>query len=747
MELNEQQRFAIEHENGPLLILAGAGSGKTRVLTERVVHLIRNKHVHPSEILAVTFTNKAAAEMRNRIERTIGLTAREVWINTFHSACLKILRRNAEHTGLSPHFVIFDSSDQLSLIKKILIELNISDRLVTPRGAVEKISRAKDSLTTPDNYPSGDFYQGKMAEVYKRYQEELQKNGAVDFGDLIMLTVMLFRKHPEVLKHYQSKFRYILVDEYQDTNHSQYELIRMLSDKYKNISVVGDPDQSIYAWRGADISNILDFERDFEGANVIKLEQNYRSTKTILAASDAVIANNSERKPKTLWTDNEEGEPINMIEVADEREEARSVVKEIRNLTSSGILHKDIAIFYRTNAQSRVFEDEFRRERIPYVIYGGIRFYDRAEIKNIIAYLRLVINPNENVSLKRIINIPARGIGNTTVKKLEAYSSAAGVTIYEYITTHLQPPDFNSGTRQKLLKFALLVKELTELRDLPPAELVAEAVNKTRYVEDLVAERTEETNERVLNIDELISAVSEAIKAQPEMTLADFLDQVALISDIDSYNEGEDVLPLMTLHLAKGLEFPYIFIVGMEEGVLPHIRALDESAELEEERRLFYVGMTRARKKVHLAHANQRMIRGSFSYNVPSRFMDEIPEKFVLRTQCSVRSTPYALGRKENAERDDFGQGCNCDDFSQVTFEDQEIVNNSSRFALPSSPITDNRSPNTGYRVGQRVRHPTFGEGIIRKTEGKIGQQKLIIQFKTGELKNLSAQYAKLSVY
>lgn len=724
MELNQQQQLAVQHKNGPLLILAGAGSGKTRVLTERVVALINNRTCHPSQILAVTFTNKAASEMRGRIESRIGTFAREAWINTFHSACLKILRRHGDKVGLPPNFAIFDDSDQISLIKKILIELNIGDKLFTPRSVLEKISRAKDSLISPKDYPDGDFYQAKVASVYRRYDEELRRNGCADFGDLIMLTVKLFKKNPEILEHYQDKFLHILVDEYQDTNHSQYTLMKMLAEKHKNICVVGDPDQSIYAWRGADISNILEFERDFPGAKVIKLEQNYRSTKNILAASDAVIENNTSRKPKTLWTENEEGDLIGIVETQDERKEARLVAEKIRDMRVSGTSLKDIAIFYRTNAQSRLFEDELRNLGVPYTIFGGTRFYDRSEIKNIIAYLRLVNNQSDDVCLKRIINTPIRGIGKTTVDRLTSYASNANMSMYEFLTLRLSDTDFSNGTRQKLALFVNLIRQMTELTKLPLPELVTEAIAKTKYVEALLAEKTDEANDRIANIDELISAVSEAYKQNPEMKLADFLDQVALISDIDKYSDNEDVLPLMTLHLAKGLEFDHVFIVGLEEGILPHIRAIDESDELEEERRLFYVGMTRARKSLCLCHANERMVRGNYNYNVPSRFLEEIPAKYLVQL---TRTEKYRHIIKKQ-EHDSFDS-----DFNQVQPNevfDQEIV--------------DSQEPS--YHVGQRVRHPVFGSGIIRKTEGPAGKQKLIIQFNSGELKKVSAEFANLSI-
>ncbi|OGQ48718.1 MAG: hypothetical protein A3I09_04700 [Deltaproteobacteria bacterium RIFCSPLOWO2_02_FULL_47_10] len=706
MSLNKEQQLAVEHVNGPLLVLAGAGSGKTRVLTERVVHLIKNNHCRPWQILAVTFTNKAAQEMKTRIEKRIGPVAREVWINTFHSACLKILRRHAEQVNLDPHFAILDEADQLSLIKKVLAELNISDKILSPKSAVEKISRAKDSCIIAKDYPDGDFYHEKIAAAYRGYEK--QKLGAVDFGDLIMLATILFRTKPEILAHYQERFRYVLIDEYQDTNHAQYELVRQLVDKHKNICAVGDPDQSVYAWRGADIGNILEFEHDFEGAAVIKLEQNYRSTKNILAASDAVIANNKSRKPKTLWTENEDGCKVNIIETKNERKEAAEVVSKIKEITKDGGKLKDIAIFYRTNAQSRSFEDELRREGLPYAIYGGIRFYDRAEVKNAVAYLRLIRNPSDDISLKRVINAPIRGIGKTTVEKLETCSKLANTSICDFIATRLDTADLNSGVRQRLSVFTKLIKDLRALASLPLPQLVSEAITKTGYIQALEKENTEDSDDRIANLDELVSAVSEACKQSPELTLSDFLDQVALISSIDRYDYDTDFIPLMTLHLAKGLEFSNVFIVGLEEGVLPHIRAVDDLKELEEERRLFYVGMTRAKKALYICHANERLIRGNYNYNVPSRFLEEIPEKLVNRLFAHCPSSFH---------------GETNDDFNQISYTDLQVA---------------------GFKTGQRVIHPTFGEGIVRKTEGHADQQRLIIQFKSGELKRLSAKYANL---
>jgi len=747
MNLNPQQREAVLHGAGPLLILAGAGSGKTRVLTERICHLVNSGQALSHQIFAVTFTNKAAGEMKTRVEERIGPAARDLWISTFHSSCARILRRHAEAAGLNPHFAIYSGADQLSLMKDVLAELNISDKILSPRGAIEKISRAKDSLISPERFPDGDFYHAKIAATYRRYNEELRKNAALDFGDLIMLTVRLLQNSPEILKHYQGQFRFIMVDEYQDTNHSQYELVRMLAGGHKNICVVGDPDQSIYAWRGADISNILEFERDFEGARVIKLEQNYRSTRTILAASDKLIANNRGRKPKTLWTENPDGSKIRIFESKDDRGEAKMVADEIKRLAGKGVKFSDIAIFYRTNAQSRSFEDELRIRGIPYVIFGGIRFYDRLEVKHVLAYLRLLVNPNDNTSFKRVINVPARGIGKTTLEKIESLAASQGLSIYETIKMNLSAAGLNGGTMKKVLGFVSLLDNLRELPqdDLP--KLVTQVVEKTNYVVSLMEENTDEAADRVANVNELISAVAETCRQMQEATLADFLDQVSLISDIDKLQEGEQALPLMTLHLAKGLEFDNVFVVGLEEGLLPHSRALSEDSEMEEERRLLYVGMTRARKELYLTHARERMVRGSYTYNVTSRFLEEVPEKYTEIFKSP--SLDFGSYSRNSIGGSSFGHKESESAFGNLWSKRTKGQESSNSFDSEFSQVAPDDWAEEGgvyFKTGQRVRHPIFGDGVVRKAEGKPPSQRLIVQFANGDLKKLAATHANLSV-
>ena len=714
MNLNPRQIEAVEHDTGPLLIIAGAGSGKTRVLTNRVAHLIQNRNVRHDNILAVTFTNKAAGEMRERIGRMVGSTT-GLWVGTFHSTCARILRTHGDKIGLPRHFSILDESDQTKIIKESLKTLDISDKLLSPQSALDKISRSKDSLINADDYPDGDFYGSKVASVYRHYQATLQKEGSLDFGDLIMKTIELLNRSPEVLFKYQNQFKYILIDEYQDTNHAQYELIRILARGHKNLCVVGDPDQSIYRWRGADINNILEFERDFPGAKVITLDQNYRSTKTILNASDALIENNETRRPKTLKTENPEGDPISVSETGDEKSEAASVVRKIKTLTADGFKLNEIAIFYRTNAQSRVFEDELRRASIPYIIYGGIKFYNRSEIKDIIAYLKLLQNRDDDTSLKRIINSPVRGIGKTTIEKLWLAANNNNCSIYNLITAHADGLDLNAGTKKRLNKFVNLIETLDSLKTLPLPELIMSVVEKTGYIMSLHKLGDDTAGDKIANVDELISVARERSDESEQITLSDFLDQVALVSGIDSYNDGTAQLPLMTLHLAKGLEFRAVFIVGLEEGLCPHSRSITNPDELEEERRLFYVGMTRTMEKLFLCHAQQRLTRGNYTYNIASRFLREIPEKFVERDTVLTRpSWPCKKETRPNATYDDFNQ-------------------------LPDEE--------RGYRVGQRVLHEAFGEGVIRKTEGRPGQQKLVVQFKSGAVKRLSAQHAPLSTH
>jgi DNA helicase-2/ATP-dependent DNA helicase PcrA len=734
MNLNPEQLKAVEHAGGPLLVVAGAGSGKTRVIVHRIAHLIEKHKVHPSNILAVTFTNKAAGEMRGRLEAMLGSAARELWIATFHAACLRILRRHSADAGYGPYFQIFDEAQQLSLIKDCIKELNISGRLIVPESALNCISRAKDICKGPEEFEAAadNFYKRKLAEVYALYQRRLVEIQAMDFGDLIRLTVELFEKKPEILSIYQRRFAHVLVDEYQDTNHAQYRLIENIVRGHKNICVVGDEDQSIYRWRGADISNILRFEKDFPGATTIRLEQNYRSTKTIIEAAGSVIANNSERKPKTLWTENPEGAPIKIISCHTEREEAEAVAGEIRALKEKGHRLSGIAVFYRTNAQSRPFEDVFLQEGIPHRIFGGIRFYERMEVKDIIAYLRLIAEPKDDVSFARIVNVPARGISRETVARLRQFASEKGVSLFEGIRDFARTDLIRPAAAKKLLQFYNMMENLREgALKKPLPELIQETLEKTGYVEALVLKNTMEAEDRLENINELVSAAEEFMsdntaRAEPveartiphpaSPPLIQFLDQAALVSDIDGLDENADSITLMTVHLAKGLEFDVVFMAGMEEGLFPHGKSIEDPEELEEERRLCYVGMTRARKLLFMSHAFRRRLFGTTRYGVVSRFIDEIPMdlKEVRSQKSEVRS------QSSECLASDFWRLTS--DFDQRPFEEREAA----------------------FPIGSLVSHPIFGAGYVKKCERTHQGHKVTVQFANGALKRLIAERAGL---
>lgn len=728
MELNSKQREAVEHLDGPLLIIAGAGSGKTRVIVHRIFNLITRHRVHPSNILAVTFTNKAANEMRGRLEKMLGVSLKNLWISTFHSACLKILRHNSELAGLNPHFQVIDEGTQISIIKESLTELNINEKAVSPQFALSQISRAKDRCASPEDFAltADNFYMEKVSQVYSLYQQKLATMQAADFGDLIRLTVLLFEKNPEVLKRYMRYFKYILVDEYQDTNHAQYRLIENLTKEHKNICVVGDEDQSIYRWRGADISNILRFEKDFPGAKAIKLEQNYRSTKKILSAAHAVISNNTERKPKKLWTDGEEGSHIKIITTPTERAEAEAIAGEIIKIQMDKDTLKDIAIFYRTNAQSRPFEEVFLKERIPYRIYGGMRFYERMEIKDIIAYLRIIAFPQDDISFLRIINVPTRGLGKKTIDLLKNYAGENSASLFEAIPSFCHSGRIKAGTLKKLSDFYNTINELRQKTEsLSLSSLIQEVLQKSGYIESLNNKRDYMTEERLENINELLSAAEEFEPITDDPPLTQFLDQIALVSDIDSLDETKSAVTMMTLHLAKGLEFENVFIVGMEEGLLPHSRSIDEPEELEEERRLCYVGMTRAKRNLVMSHAFKRQLFGNAQYNVISRFIDEIPEELTKKatfglgeysSPAPVKQPYYAVKSfvKQN-ERQDY-------DFDQRP---------------PEERIGK-------FSVGQRVMHPAFGHGLIRRSEPSSLGHKVTVHFNNGIIKRLIAEKAGL---
>jgi len=635
--LNPQQRQAVEATEGPLLIMAGAGSGKTRVLTHRIAYLIATRKAPPWAILAITFTNKAAREMQDRVSRLVGgPEGRDIWVSTFHSMCVRILRRDIERIGFTSNFSILDSTDQLSVIRNCMKEQNIDTKKFEPKAVQAAISAAKNELITPQQYEQkiGDYFEGIVAKIYTQYQKQLRQNNSLDFDDLIMKTIELFKAAPDVLDFYQKKFQYIHVDEYQDTNRAQYMLCRMLADKHHRICVVGDSDQSIYRWRGADISNILNFEKDYPEAKTILLEQNYRSTSTILNAANEVIGHNTGRKPKKLWTDKGDGDKIKVYRANSEHDEGYFVTTEIHNSVKSGRNYRDHAILYRTNAQSRVIEEILIKSDIPYQIVGGIKFYDRKEIKDLLAYLRVLSNPDDDISLTRIINVPKRGIGDTTVAKLADAAAQRGTSIYRVLEV-VDDLGFAGRTRNALVEFFDMIHGLHQMVPyLSVTELTEKLLEVTQYRLELQNENTLEARSRLENIDEFLSVTMEFENNNEDKSLVSFLTDLALIADIDSMNDNndaekpnDDAVVLMTMHSAKGLEFPVVFIIGMEEGVFPHSRAFLDDEELEEERRLAYVGITRAEEKLFLSCAQMRTLFGRTTANPPSRFLDEIPEE------------------------------------------------------------------------------------------------------------------------
>jgi DNA helicase-2/ATP-dependent DNA helicase PcrA len=680
--LNEPQREAVLHTEGPLLIVAGAGSGKTRVLTHRVGHLITACGVKPNEILAITFTNKAAEEMRTRLMALLGPQARAIWILTFHAACGRILRREAERLGYRSSFTIYDSADQVRLVKQCLEELERDPKRFVPRGIHSQISNAKNQLVSPDEYTArvSSFYDQTVAEVYQLYQRRLHASNAVDFDDLLMLTVEVLERFPEARERWQKAFRHILVDEYQDTNHAQYRLLQLLSEQHRNVCVVGDPDQSIYAFRGANIGNILEFERDFPGARTIALEQNYRSTNTILRAANSVIANNRERKEKTLWSELGEGLPVHVLEVEDEHAEARFVAAEIAALVEQGYSGSEVAVFYRTNAQSRVLEDVLVRQGIAYQVIGGPRFYERAEIKDVVAYLQVLDNPYDAVSLMRIANRPRRGIGDTTIAKLRTYAEAHGISLFEALDRGEEagvgaaPLKAVQALRTLLQSLASAAQE----RSVP--ELVELALERSGYLETLEAERTIEAQGRIENLEEFVGVAREYLEQAPEPSLSHFLQEISLYSDQDAIRGDGSLVTLMTLHNAKGLEFRAVFLIGMEEGVFPHARSIEEQG-VEEERRLAYVGMTRAMERLVITHASSRSLWGSRAFNLPSRFLDELPgeEAGVIRERLRPASW--------------HGYGA------------------------PVSSGIQPREDVPSLATGDTVRHGSMGEGIVTRVE------------------------------
>src|SRR6516225_2168164 len=651
--LNEAQREAVLATEGPLLVVAGAGSGKTRVLTHRVAHLIAACGVKPNEILAITFTNKAAGEMRTRLEGLLGGVARAIWILTFHAACGRILRREAERLGYRSNFTIYDQADQVRLTKACLEELERDPKRFVPRGIHAQISNAKNQLVGPDEYARrvASFYDQTVADVYGLYQRRLLGSNAVDFDDLLMLTVEVLERFPEAAARWRKAFRYVLVDEYQDTNHAQYRLLQLLAAEHENVCAVGDPDQAIYAFRGADIRNVLEFERDFPGARTIALEQNYRSTQSILDAANGVIRHNRERKEKNLWSELGEGEPVRVIEVEDEHAEARYVAAEIALLVEEGYSGSEVAVFYRTNAQSRVLEDVLVRQGIAYQVIGGPRFYERAEIKDLIAYLQVLDNPYDAVSLLRIANRPRRGIGDSSLARLQTWADQREISLWE-ATAEAEMAGVGAAPQKALKAFRGTIESLMSVAmELEVPELIEEVLQRSGYMESLEAERTIEAQGRMENLQELVSVAQEwREQTEGDKTLSGFLQEISLYSDQDAIRGDGSLVTLMTLHNAKGLEFRAVYMIGMEEGIFPHSRAIEEQG-IEEERRLAYVGMTRARERLTLLHASSRMLFGGRNHNLPSRFLDELPDSHVERERLRPASwSGYNAPRQSRIE-------------------------------------------------------------------------------------------------
>lgn len=648
-ELNPQQREAVEYMGGPLLIVAGAGSGKTRVLTYRIAHLIRAHGASPWDILALTFTNKAAGEMKERVARLVGVSSRDMMVGTFHSSCARILRREIEPLGYSSKFSIYDEADSIRVIVQCLDDLNLDRKSYHPRALKNVISRAKNEMIDEESFSDrveGDFFMEVALQVYRRYQERLRANDALDFDDLLLLMVNLFELYPRTLEKYRQRYKHVLVDEYQDTNVVQYELVRLLASEHRSLCVVGDDDQGIYSWRGADIRNILEFEKDYPDARTIKLEQNYRSTGLILSAAGYVVANNTERKEKTLWTSNSPGEKVRYCLAPDEHAEAAFVCGEIQKLTDEGGNCSDTAVFYRTHAQSRVLEEQLIRLGLPYKVFGGTRFYDRQEIKDIVAYLRLLANPRDEVSLRRIINVPARGIGKTTVAALDEHSRRNGVPLIDAVRQADEVQGLSKRAVKQLKEFAAMIDGLAESASSMDVDgLLEEVWTRTGYMDELTAQRSIEAESRVENLKELHGVVAEFRSEYGSATLEDFLERVSLVSDTDELDEEAGYVSLMTLHNAKGLEFPVVFIVGMEEGVFPHMRSMESLDELEEERRLCYVGMTRAEKVLYVTHAEARSLWGGLSMNPMSRFLREVPNDLVasVEFEAAAASGPSSL--------------------------------------------------------------------------------------------------------
>ena len=734
--LNDMQQKAVYHTEGPLLILAGAGSGKTRVLTHRIAYLIGEKRVNPWNILAITFTNKAAQEMRERVDQIVGNDGGSVWVSTFHSTCVRILRRYIDRLGYDNNFTIYDTDDQKTLMKDVCRRLDVDTKQYKERALLAAISHAKDELLTPDDMErnaGGDFREKRIAEIYREYQASLRRNNALDFDDLIVKTVELFRKCGEVLEYWQDRFRYIMVDEYQDTNTAQFKFVSLLASKYENLCVVGDDDQSIYKFRGANIGNILGFERVFPGAKVIRLEQNYRSTQNILNAANEVIANNAERKPKRLWTENPEGDKIHFRQFMNGFEEAEYVVGDIAKGRREGrFQYRDCAVLYRTNAQSRLFEEKCLLANIPYKIVGGVNFYARKEIKDLLSYMKTVDNAADDLAVKRILNVPKRGIGATTITRVQDYADSMQMSFYEALQNAREIPSIGRAA-SKIEGFVSFIQSLkSKAQAYTVEEILEEIIDLTGYVDELKAEDTEESRARIENIDELISktvSYQDLRSAEGgEVSLSGFLEEIALIADIDTVDPGQDYVLLMTLHSAKGLEFPNVYLAGMEDGIFPGSMSVfsADPSDMEEERRLCYVGITRAMKELTLTSARQRMIRGETQYNRVSRFVREIPRELVELGE-TIQDKKPKIPETSSAKSG----------YAQMRMAFQANAFQPQNFKVTKADSLD-------YGVGDTVRHVKFGVGIVKNIVEGGRDYEVTVDFDRAGTKKMFAGFAKL---
>ena len=754
--LNPVQSDAVTHAEGPLLVVAGAGSGKTRVLTHRIAHLIKEEGVSPFEILAITFTNKAADEMKQRVAALVGPVAQKMWVSTFHAACVRILRRDADKLGYPRAFTIYDQSDAVRLAGYVIRDLGLDTKRFPPRSVHASISAAKNDGLDAAAYTAraGNLFERKIAEVFTEYQARLHRAGSMDFDDLLTQALRLLREHPDVLQHYQRRFRHILVDEYQDTNSVQNELVLLLAADHRNVCVVGDQDQSIYAFRGADMRNIVEFEDAFPDTTVVLLEQNYRSTQTILDAANAVIANNMGRKPKELWTDQGAGDKIVRYHADDEIDEASYITREMTRLHDGGSVHwGDIAVFYRTNAQSRVLEEQLMRVGIPYKVVGGTRFYDRKEVKDAVAYLRAVVNPVDEVSIKRVLNEPKRGVGTTTVGKLDAWATARGLAFIDALRRAAEA-GVTGKANKGIADFLGLLDGLGDLTQGGPGPLLQALLQRSGYIDALEAERTIESEGRLENLAELAGA------AHDFESIGEFLEQISLVADTDQMDDDPSTVVLMTLHSAKGLEFPVVFLIGLEDGVFPHLRSLTEPAQLEEERRLAYVGITRARRRLYLSHAWSRSLFGGTQYNPPSRFLDEIPAALVTDVEGHRRASRSgrgygggygpgsAGGGYRSRERDTdgghggtWGRGDGSGGRSLSVGAGRERIVDA---ALTPRPPQRSGAEDLGLEVGDDVRHKVFGEGVILELSGRPGKTEALVRFRDAGEKRLLLSWAPL---